>query len=342
MARVHKWYFLVNEAGEPIENANVYITLAGTGGKESGVAAWIYYDEFGSVGTREMPQVTTVENGYFEFWIDEDEDFDVCNLQEIDYEEATSYGFNQKFRIDWEKVGVYNGYIDYIDVFPANRYFKPIDLSTCDLDNPENDSTDMNRTISQALACKWNTHVDFDIREPGADPTDAHGLELVRVTEQDTLANKIINNYYGWLWTRHEESTVETGLSGDAYGIGYFPHNLNPYTPGSYDEEWNVIVNDWTITTITDRLGEIKFGVYTVDVAGAGADAEWGLNPDSLYEATIIHNLVLEYPHVTIYDVTDPNNKVMVKTAEVQMVDDVSIKIIIAHEPRKFTVRIGV
>ena len=306
MARTHVWKFLVNQAGEPIENANIYITMAGGGGIETGEPAWVYFDEFSEGGSRSVPQVSTLENGYFEFWIDENEDFDPDGT--IDNSEAQSYGYSQKFRLDWLKAGISQGYVDYIDVFPASRFFEKVDET-------DETSTYKNKVISNYLGWKWDTHADQDAREDNALPI--HGFELVRPTEPNDIPNKVITNRMGWTWDQHEQSTVENyNLSG-----GYHPpHGLVPYTPGSNDTEWNVVVNDWTITNLYNLISESKAGLFDI-----GAP-DWALNVDGDYEYQLVHSLDIEFPDVTCYN--SITNK-MIKTAEIHYVDSNTVTITI-------------
>lgn len=346
MARNHVWKFLVNQAGEPIEGANVSIYKAGTE-----IPVWVYFDEFAAGGSREAPQVRTLENGYFEFWIDEDEDFDVCNTAAVDDETAVSYGFNQKFKIAWEKTGIAQGYVDYVDVFPPNRYFQPVALDKCNLANPELDDIKMNRTISQALACKWNTHVDSIITDV-SDPTDIHGLDYLATDQPNDIFNKIVKNEQGWLWDIHEMTNVwEYSLSGSTHGgqsYNKYPHGIEPLLvdgegqpiiTGNPDEDdkFNKVVSNTLMNQIVSDIDAIKQDTFTISLVGA-TDFNWTIEGDH-YEAEIGHNLPVTFPNVTCYGWID-GKWMMVKEAEVEYVDINTIKISIASEPVDFTVRI--
>ncbi len=320
MARTHVWKFLVNQAGEPIENASIYITLAGT--EE---AVWVYFDEFGSAGSRTAPQVSTLDNGYFEFWIDELEDFDPDGT--VDNTDAVSYGFSQKFKIRWQKVGIANGYVDYVDVFPPNRYFRKLDLTNCS-------SEALDKVVSNSLGCKWDTHADWDIRLDGL---PVHGLEYVRVEETDVIPNKLISNYYGWLWTSHEAATVENYSPSGAYGP---PHDLWPVVVTSQDETYNKVVNNKLLYDIVTELAELSRAVMTIKPVGELADANWTLNVDGVYEATLTHNQDIAYPDVTCYVLNGSAEEVLAKTADVIYLDANSIKVKIDDDSNFMTVRI--
>ena len=98
MARSHKWYYLLNEEGQPIESATVNIYQAGTV-----TSAWYYTQETG--GSSIQTAITTDSNGYFEFWI-------------ANSNETNGYENTQKFKILWSKTGIASGNIDNVDVLP--------------------------------------------------------------------------------------------------------------------------------------------------------------------------------------------------------------------------------
>ena len=99
MARNHYWQYLLNEEGQPIEDADITVTLAGTS-----TAAYVFEAESGGVATI-TPGITTSSTGYFEFWIG-------------DSRETNGYAKTQKFKIQWAKTGISTQNIDNVDVFP--------------------------------------------------------------------------------------------------------------------------------------------------------------------------------------------------------------------------------
>ena len=109
--KIHYWSFLLNEEGQPIENAEVWVYLAGTT-----VAADLYASESGSYSSPGEPyqltfnsyeeglqNIVTDANGYFEFWIG---DASVPN----------GYTTEQKFKLKWYKAGITEGMIDNINI----------------------------------------------------------------------------------------------------------------------------------------------------------------------------------------------------------------------------------
>lgn len=112
MARVHFWSFLIDEEGVPIQGADINVYLAA-----STSPAFVYSSETGTTATGTVPQTTTSHEGYFEFWVG-------------DVNESYGYSTPQKFKITWEKTGVAEGYIDYIDILPPATRFYNTTLST--------------------------------------------------------------------------------------------------------------------------------------------------------------------------------------------------------------------
>lgn len=184
MARRHYWQFLVTDEGNPIENAQISIYIAGTTD-----AVWVYTDEVGTVGSQTAPQVTTSRKGYFEFWV-------------ADQNETNGYPLSTKFKIAWSAAGVSSGYIDYIDVFSTS--WEPVD---------ETDTNILkNKAVSNHLAKGWEDHRLAAL--PGDTP---HGMDFV--DESDAISviagvrNKVISNYQGFLWDMHAKRQYDGSLS---------------------------------------------------------------------------------------------------------------------------------
>jgi len=129
MARVHVWQFLLTDVGTPIADANIYIYQAGTL-----IAANVYLAETGGSTVTSVEggvNVTTDSNGKFEFWIG-------------DAWETGGYSPNQKFKIAWYKIGIADGEIDYVNIFPGHR---EVDTTST--------NTDKNKLVSNNLAKGW-------------------------------------------------------------------------------------------------------------------------------------------------------------------------------------------
>lgn len=341
MARYHFWGFIVNEAGEPIKNAEVTIKLAGT--EE---LACIYYDEYGNANscttpsTSAGPQLSTLSNGFYEFWIG-------------DITEKYGYRNDQKFKIEWIRIGVAHGEIDYVDVFPLGQTIEPMSITDC-----VSPSIIKNKLISDYYACKWDYHTD-SVVTAGDDFMSIHGLEFIRVDEMDHVPNKIVSNFYGWHWDHHRLSTVQNyhpsagtphgmeevnPLDGDSTLRNKLVSNRDLYNLHTRITNLNVYVNDadtylqYQIDELTGITNTSKSGWWTIYAEDwlPGIYNEWYVN--------ISHNLDIWYPIAICYDME--TNRV-VHTVEIEFVDANTIKISIDNEnvpdppDRKFAVRIA-
>jgi len=164
MSRIKYWAYLLNEEGQPIQGANVSIYEAGT---ENAVS--IYIDESLPDIIDTSPQLTTNEDGYFEFWIG-------------DTDETYGYSSTQKFKINWNKQGITHGYNDYISIIPS---YLPVDITDTD--------TIKDKTVSNNLARLWENHRN-----------DAsyyvHGINAVDKEDDSITKNKLISNAIAKEW----------------------------------------------------------------------------------------------------------------------------------------------
>lgn len=207
MARVHFWQFLVNEEGQPIENADISVYLS-----SSVSAANVYDREYGGTPITTVPQTTTDTNGYFEFWIADSDD--------------TTYGYanDTKFKLTWDKTGVAAGSINYVDILPNVNVGFPVD------------ETDTNSTkdkfVSNRLAKGWEDHKNYNlttvdisgnqIYPPGP---NAHGIVRMIKGQADELENKLIANADSYRWDSHREwyfSAISSAAG---------PHGIEPFDP---------------------------------------------------------------------------------------------------------------
>ena len=299
MARYHFWGFIVNEAGEPIENAEVSIKLAGTD-----TLACLYLDEFSSYTTcgdpsfPSGPQLQTLDNGYYEFWV-------------ADETEPHGYRYDQKFKIQWERIGIAKGMIDNVNVLPLTMPVFPANISTCtSAGTSASISTEMNKLVSDALVCKWDKH-----SRQLVDISDPHGLEFVDITKTDTRPNKIISNELGWIWSQHEQSTIQL------YNVSAGPpHNLHEVDLNSVDPIRNKVVSNKDMHELYINMMRsyekliIQSDWVTVD------------STNELWYYDIIHKLDTYYPHVTCYNNISHEIE---KMATVRFIDNNTIRIIV-------------
>jgi len=328
MSRYHWWGFIVNEAGEPIENAEITIKLAG-----SEELASLYFDEFGNANSIDSPslsgspQLSTLSNGYYEFWIG-------------DTTEPHGYRNEQKFKIEWMRIGVAHGEIDYINVFPLGPQIEPLSITDCSYP-----SIDRNKLISNSLGCKWNTHVDSEVIMGNGDFQSVHGLEFILLTELDTLKNKILSNHDGYQWETHRMSTVQNPApSGGLPPYDGYPHGIeevNPYDGSSSLR--NKVVSNRDLYNIHNSISDLTVHVDTADTylqsqiddlswtTDQSQSGWWEVYPnDWIYDVydvwfvNISHNLDIWFPFVQCWD---KDTGKLISTTDIEFLGVNSIKV---------------
>jgi len=155
MSRVHYFFYLTNERGDAVSDADISIYLA-----QSTTSAVIYTQEVGGTALETAPQLTTNAQGFFEFWI-------------ADADESGGYAYSQKFKLKWEKAGASDGEIDNINVFSPSSG-KEIDITDT--------STTKNKFISNYLGKGWEDHKDSTLSSgTSASAISPHGINLQNI-----------------------------------------------------------------------------------------------------------------------------------------------------------------
>ena len=194
MARKHYWQFLVTDEGNPIENAQISIYVAGT---EDPV--YVYNDEVGGTVTNLAPQTVTSRKGFFEFWI-------------ADQNEPNGYTLDTKFKIAWSATGVSTGYIDYVDVF--STAWEEVDVT--------DSNQTRNKAVSNFLAKGWQDHIESELPL-----VSVHGLDMVNELSTDGNRSKLVSDYMAYMWDYHtkrqwngtDASVVNPNQAPDVHGI---------------------------------------------------------------------------------------------------------------------------
>lgn len=299
MARYHYWSFIVNEEGLPIEGADISVCLAGT---EEPV--YVYEDEYAGEPINSVPQIISLKNGYFEFWLP-------------DTNEEIGYDNLQKFKLSWDKQGIESGTVDYIDIFPPVIPVNELDTNKT-----------KNKAVSNYLAFNWESHILNDSHI-------VHGIEEADpdLTE-DTSKNKLVNNVWVDNWNSHVNSTATTtiGLSGGPHGFGpldfseppsniylydriisYYqgnkwnthvdknysgsPHDIEQVDETSYDATKNKLVSNDLIRSFYNNRASIEKFIYNI--------TDWTLRSDGDYDIILSHEKYENFPQVTIWDITE-------------------------------------
>lgn len=331
MARRHYWQFLVTDEGNPIENAEITIYIAGTED-----TAYVYLDEVGGTAVNTEPQTFTSRKGYFEFWI-------------ADTTESNGYFFDQKFKIGWKSPGVSAGYIDYIDVFST---------SVAEVDVTSTDPL-KNKAVSNLLAKGWEDHMSLSIGVGGV--VSIHGITSIDERQYDnslpenTKFNKLVSNIMGNNWETHSNTKYDpisndwrfyysddptNLLDVDIAGGPGNPHGIEFIDLTSTDTEINKLISNsmgkkWEdhITGVTDdhliysrvdglrdytaRVGYIS-NLITFDSLGPNdfitkdmlqsqsfyqdmPQGSWTNNGDGTYTYQVVHQLGSFYPFVIVW-----------------------------------------
>ncbi len=330
--RYHFWQFLLNQEGQPINGASVSVFLAGTS-----TPANIFTSEDLTTPVSIAPQLITTSNGFFEFWIADEED------------SILGYSRGTKFKIAWERDGISSGIVDYIDVFPLVE----------GVDEFDNSSTYKNKLISNALANIFYTHTNHDVVFNGL---PIHGLTNVDLSQNDETYNKLVNNFLAKGWQDHKNNNLQSILITNDPNS---PHNLQPVSPYVEDATFNKVLNNtiakgwedhrnyiFETTSISGSLsGNTAHGLNAVDPSLSDAIynkivsnkdfydihsrfsnstftqviTAWTDEGGGVYSFNIIHDLNQDYPSVTCWN-TDTKKVLMLTEIESISENEVKIK----------------
>ena len=166
MSRIHYWQYIVDEEGRPLENVDIRFYLSDNPTEEADIFT---HASLGAPTSTSDANIKTDGNGFFEFWIGDE------------FENVGGYVSTQKFKLTWQRAGILIGSISNIDVFP------PV-LKVDETDNSSSTKNVKNKLVSNALAYKWNTHVDANI------DSNPHNFTPVDNTKTDEIYNKLVSN----------------------------------------------------------------------------------------------------------------------------------------------------
>lgn len=164
--RSHWFGFVLNEEGNPIENCTVKVYLAGTE-----ILTNIFQQETGGfINDQTTNTLLTNGAGYYEFWI-------------ADSSELYGYARNQKFKITWEKTGIADGMIDYIDIFATG--YDGVD----ETDGTSSTKNEKNKLLSNFLAYTWEYHRLNTITIGASGSNNPHNIILLNENDMTSNSN---------------------------------------------------------------------------------------------------------------------------------------------------------
>ncbi|MHA2030695.1 MAG: hypothetical protein ACW99Q_15020 [Candidatus Kariarchaeaceae archaeon] len=167
MARYHYWQYIVDSEGRPLENVNVRFYLADNPAEEAEIFT---HPSLGAPTITSEANTRTDGNGFMEFWVGDE------------FEAYGGYTSAQQFKLSWERAGILLGTINYVDVFP------PV-LKVDETDNFSSTKDNKNKTVSNELAEKWDSHTDENVVS-----SEPHNLEPVDTSSTDPAINKLVSN----------------------------------------------------------------------------------------------------------------------------------------------------
>ena len=269
MARYHYWQYIVDEEGSPLDSVEIRFYLS----DQPTVEASIFLNPTtGAVTTTSGKDLKTNADGFFEFWIGDE------------WEIEGGYSFTQKFRLEWYKAGIVAGAIDPVDIFPP---LGPVDETITG--QAVGERAKKNKLISNALAYKWNNHIDLLI--PSAAPHDLHPVE---VCSTDNQFNKVVSN---WLVNRMmtaalSASTVSLDASAaDMFSdvCGLLPSGANYILTagGSITDINHGLGNEWPIVQVT-KLPENEVAIPNTIKSVSGQRTVVEMAVSASYRVTII------------------------------------------------------
>lgn len=225
--RVHFWQYIVNDTGEPLGNVNVRVYLSNSPTTEAQI---FVHPTAGISTTSSVTSLTTDANGFVECWFG-------------DLFETDGYPPSQKFKVSWSRVGLSDGYIDNIDIYP-NAY------SVVETDNISSDKDVENKMISNQQAYNWEAHRT-------ATGVNVHGLEEADWNDTDTTYNKLVNNsLMNYFWSVIT-SAGSVSIAASAAAVREFSVTSWSGSAGNYYKDLDHFLNrDYPVVSVYKQSNE--------------------------------------------------------------------------------------
>ena len=175
--RIHVWHYVLNEEGQPVEDANIRLHLS-----NSTTEANIFVTETSSSYTTcSVADIKTNSEGFFEFWL-------AGNW------ETGGYDFSQLFRLRWYRPGIKQGYINNYNPWP--------NILTWVNTPSGGDVSYRNKFVSNTLVNTWLSHasgsspqLSYNSLIPSA---SIHGISKVDYSSgcNNNDYNKVVSNEF--------------------------------------------------------------------------------------------------------------------------------------------------
>lgn len=274
MARLHYWQYIVDEEGTPLDSVEIRFYLSDGTGIGTVEANIFLNPTTGAITTTSEANVITDANGFFEFWVGDA------------YEVEGGYAFDQKFRLTWYKAGLVEGYIDPVDIYPP---LPPVDETITGQTVGEADKK--NKLISNALAYKWNNHIDIPV--PSASP---HDIQAVMHCDNNNEFNKVVSNLL--INKMYQGALSASTVSIDASTAGMFTALITDLVPSgdnyiltnppsSSNSIRHDLLNEWPIVQVMKSpKGEVIIPNTIKSISNRRTVVEVSVSAD--YRVTII------------------------------------------------------
>ena len=168
ISRTKIWHYVLNEGGQPIQNAEIRLYLQDSPTTES----VIYATPSGGATTCSQADIKTDNDGYFEFW--------------LEGETGTGgYAHTQEFILEWFKAGIAPGYVYNYNPWPNALVWRDTNIGA--------DKTYENKFVSNYLVNKWYGHATAIV--PSASPHDLYPVDYNSGCTDNTY-NKVVSNKF--------------------------------------------------------------------------------------------------------------------------------------------------
>jgi hypothetical protein len=169
--RIHLWHYVLNDAGQPIENAEIRLYLQSAPTTE----ADIYLTPTAATSTTcSVADIKSDSDGYFEFWLEGES-------------AEGGYAHNTEFILEWYKAGTAPGYIYNYNPWPNALVWRDVNTGT--------DTTNVNKFISNYLGYKWYQEHIIDGIIPSAAPHNIYPVDYLSGCDDNTY-NKVVSNKF--------------------------------------------------------------------------------------------------------------------------------------------------
>jgi len=216
-SRTYFWHYIVNEEGQPIQNAEVRLYLD----DDPTIEATIFLTEVSILSTTcSVADIKTDNDGFFAFWLGNE------------FEDG-GHSLRQEFRLEWFKAGTAPGLIKEINPWPNAFAWQNVNTGA--------DRDYKNKFVSDYLANKWWTH--FNAHVPSASPHDLYPVDYESGCDDDrynkVVSNKFVDDIWDWCVAEGTETVenqsvfeLQQSLSWTASGDTYWCDISHPSNIG--------------------------------------------------------------------------------------------------------------